>query len=796
MLDPRLRTAAGAVAASTFFLCCLVVGHGLEHTAEVTALSILSSLTAAKVLPVLDALGGASVAALFKLGRACSQDDVLAAVRRRAFIRALEDLRREYRATVHYRALPNEARAAAERTFRDLAASADAFCADDSGQLVQHLLLGNLDLIRGAVVPKVAGNSVHQLAILREAEDDLREHLRRGLADRWVRAFGQLLREEPSAVQAADRLVNEATTTGRRRAPLLPATISEHLEEVVGRMKEAGQRNLTFGFPQDAVLGEAKGARLAIQARPAATIDAPPREADASDDTPLALSLVPVRPGADSLFSPSISRRMKELNRTVEWLTRDQCRVLGQLQWFHRARIWGSAGSGKTLLATQKAIDLADASKVTLFLCHNRLLADRVSELTYDHAVEVAPFSDWVRRIAGEAPSPSGAFINYDEPDDDTLIRAFLTLSEAGPRYDAIIVDEGQDFRKSWWEVVDAALAAKDESYLYVFYDDNQALLPERSYDPIGQPPLNLSRNCRNAGAVYAVMSSVSRASTRGENDLREQGCAWAKVYSFGEESPAIDEAISWLHREVDGGPCTVLISDNLTFETSPFCLGDRIVRRGLIWQGAVRNWFGQALNVLDPVGLVVPPDEQVMAILSDLSREEYPTSRDIELVHQAARQFTVTRDVRRRAEVWARHHPLAWKVRNGNLVIWRSTPDPLWAAEIVMFFLGDDWPEGIPTPVTVGFCKHGDYLRPSVWPVLRIGDYKGLEDHAVLVFLRGPLKGDGVARSQLYVGVSRARLIVATLVDTDTLNDLPPRFVRHVHPASGRLSTTSGSMT
>jgi superfamily I DNA/RNA helicase len=61
--------------------------------------------------------------------------------------------------------------------------------------------------------------------------------------------------------------------------------------------------------------------------------------------------------------------------------------------------------------------------------------------------------------------------------------------------YDAVIVDEAQDFRKSWWVVVES-LVAKDGCF-YVFYDPRQNLFGTEASLPSLPTVLPLSENCR-----------------------------------------------------------------------------------------------------------------------------------------------------------------------------------------------------------------------------------------------------------------------------------------------------------
>jgi hypothetical protein len=90
------------------------------------------------------------------------------------------------------------------------------------------------------------------------------------------------------------------------------------------------------------------------------------------------LGLPIVRPpaGAADEVSPSIRQRFAELNIVVERLTARQTEVIEELTDESRVLISGAAGSGKTLVAAQKALRTAKAGYSTLFVCHNPLLAD------------------------------------------------------------------------------------------------------------------------------------------------------------------------------------------------------------------------------------------------------------------------------------------------------------------------------------------------------------------------------------------------------------------------------------
>jgi hypothetical protein len=269
-------------------------------------------------------------------------------------------------------------------------------------------------------------------------------------------------------------------------------------------------------------------------------------------------------------FSPSIRSYMAELDRKIEKLTQEQYRVIHLLRNLRRVRIAGCAGSGKTLVAAEKAIRLSGAQVSTLFLCHNPLLAGHIAGLTRGSGISVAPFGEWVAALAG-VPLPGGAdtWTKYDEPDPAFLDLALEAVLEYGPRYGAVIVDEGQDFRREWWDIVEACLDPYGPKILYVFHDDHQALLPYRATYTISEPVIDLSRNCRNAGKIYSLMRDIYLEAPTPEEELKELGDVLLISYDHGEEVNALRRAVTWIEAVCGDAPFSVLLRSSATFEQS-----------------------------------------------------------------------------------------------------------------------------------------------------------------------------------------------------------------------------------
>lgn len=78
-----------------------------------------------------------------------------------------------------------------------------------------------------------------------------------------------------------------------------------------------------------------------------------------------------------------------------------------------------------------------------------------------------------------------------------------FALESVALRYDAIVVDEAQDFDPVWWIGLEQLLRDPDESQFYLFYDDNQRIYGSRLEFPIKDAPLLLCENCRNTRTIF-----------------------------------------------------------------------------------------------------------------------------------------------------------------------------------------------------------------------------------------------------------------------------------------------------
>lgn len=116
-----------------------------------------------------------------------------------------------------------------------------------------------------------------------------------------------------------------------------------------------------------------------------------------------------------------------------------------------RLRVVGTAGSGKTQLALVEYQAALDAGKKPLYVCYNRPLADHFRTLVPEGG-RVATFHILCDSFAREF----GTVPDYQDPAVWTALERLLAEADIPDawRYDVVIVDEGQDFARSWKDSV------------------------------------------------------------------------------------------------------------------------------------------------------------------------------------------------------------------------------------------------------------------------------------------------------------------------------------------------------
>ncbi|HPC33227.1 MAG TPA: 3'-5' exonuclease [Syntrophales bacterium] len=179
-------------------------------------------------------------------------------------------------------------------------------------------------------------------------------------------------------------------------------------------------------------------------------------------------------------------KKRTDATRRLKLLDHNQESIARQYDGGHRI-ITGPSGSGKTLILVHRATMLKHynpAIRNILFVCYNitlvsyirRLLADKHVPLG-DGGVEVCHFFQLCAKITGEnIPYEKADSEYYDMVIQDTLEK----LPACNIRYDAVLIDEGQDFSDEMLKIVTTLLNPQTD-HLAIALDDNQNIYRRRS---------------------------------------------------------------------------------------------------------------------------------------------------------------------------------------------------------------------------------------------------------------------------------------------------------------------------
>ena len=186
----------------------------------------------------------------------------------------------------------------------------------------------------------------------------------------------------------------------------------------------------------------------------------------------------------------------------------------------------GVAGSGKTLLAVERALAFARQGIRCLFVCYNKELAYWIREqLAVDpDRAEVAKLVDVYHFHALAAELAKEAGLPFDVPVGAAAARQFwdedaVSILESAcaslfavtePRYGALVVDEAQDFAELWWYALFPLIESGENGSLFVFMDLAQSLRDSASPPPFDFPArYSLNVNCRNTKRIARLASNL-----------------------------------------------------------------------------------------------------------------------------------------------------------------------------------------------------------------------------------------------------------------------------------------------
>lgn len=274
-------------------------------------------------------------------------------------------------------------------------------------------------------------------------------------------------------------------------------------------------------------------------------------------------------PSNGSLFddAPQTEVELPDILRVMDLQQEQLARSLGE---GHRV-IHGVAGSGKTLILGYRAIHLAQACvKPILILCYNKSLAGKLREQMASRGlggkVIVQTFHSWcsaqLRAYNVDMPKNEGDNEAFYAGMVDALIRAVDRKQVPSGQYDAVLIDEGHDFRPEWLKLV-VQMVDPISNSLMVLYDDAQSIYEHTKKQKFSFKSLGIQAqgrttilkiNYRNTQEILHVAATFARELLSPE-DADEDGVPIVQPMSAGRHGmpptlvtlPTLDEESLWI---------------------------------------------------------------------------------------------------------------------------------------------------------------------------------------------------------------------------------------------------------
>ncbi len=251
---------------------------------------------------------------------------------------------------------------------------------------------------------------------------------------------------------------------------------------------------------------------------------------DGSQGRPLAapqVEAIEVFLAPSAMIRRLVRRDVDDAKERLLAASRAQLFVLNQQRGKRRMEVIGPAGSGKSLVAVEKARRLAREGYRTLFVCFNQPLATSVmraieeDDEPADRRPEVTTFHGLCETLGREAgtlgtkPTKAAELQAwFDDALPQALDAALVALPER--RFHAIVVDEGQDFTLEWLRTLERLLLDPVDGILWIFHDPGQALYRD---DIVSRMPdldcLELFEDYRSPAPVSELAATFYHGPTR-----------------------------------------------------------------------------------------------------------------------------------------------------------------------------------------------------------------------------------------------------------------------------------------
>jgi len=257
---------------------------------------------------------------------------------------------------------------------------------------------------------------------------------------------------------------------------------------------------------------------------------------------------------------PDVSSYVSTQERVYTQMLEGLSDAIGKIDFTpYRLRVIGTAGCGKSQLTLTFCERELAKGRRPLLLCFNRPLADRLGSLAPD-GVRVDTYYGFCKKTL-ESLNEGVTIVPTQEPGfwrevQDQLVG--VDIPDA-VMFDTLIVDEGQDFKQEWWEILQLFLT-EDASVLWL-EDPLQNLRQTAEVDLDGFVTYREDANFRTPTSIGDVVREVLDVQFTQRNELPGLGVHVESYNDPGEQHKLVTHRINELRKAGFSNEEIVIIS-------------------------------------------------------------------------------------------------------------------------------------------------------------------------------------------------------------------------------------------
>lgn len=266
-----------------------------------------------------------------------------------------------------------------------------------------------------------------------------------------------------------------------------------------------------------------------------------------------------LRPEFEYFESPA-SRKQRAFEEVKKY-TEEQFGALDCAELNDRIAYNGPAGTGKTFLAIEMVRRESGVGKNVLFLCFNEMLGRQLKEdvKPLSGQIQCGTLSGFMLKTAGLAPHQDSGFWDHELPQ-----AAKAAVIEKGLQYDALIIDEAQDFMTlDFIDFLDSVVKDGLSAGKVMLFGDFNGQAVQKSeltlkelkegwiYDLVFFP---LEKNCRNTPRVGYLAGGFTDGLVKYKSFFRDDDGISPTIHTYRDDKEQTDLLLKTLsHYKSEG---------------------------------------------------------------------------------------------------------------------------------------------------------------------------------------------------------------------------------------------------